>query len=99
MEIKISSRLRLERLESLLTVLIQDTEGSDDDLLPVAGAGLKLLISPNGSLLRKNLLLTLIKDERINTSDIKGLIQLLKRTFKPKEMAGKAINKLNPLKI
>ena len=52
--------LRIDRLESLLEVLVKESKGSEDELIPVAGAGLKLLISPNGELLRKNLLMTLI---------------------------------------
>ena len=91
--------LRIDRLESLLEVLVKESKGSEDELIPVAGAGLKLLISPNGELLRKNLLMTLIKDERINTDDLKNLIKLLRRTFKPKEMASQAIKRLNPLAI
>ncbi len=89
--------LRLDRLESLLDVLIKDTKESEADLLPVAGAGFKLLVSPNGTLLRKNLLMTLIKDERLNTDDIKNLFKLLKRKFKPKQIAENMIRKLNPL--
>ena len=89
--------LRHDRLESLLEVLVKDTQGTERELFPIAGAGIKLLISPDGSLLRRNLLMTLIKDERLNTSDIKELIKLLRRTFKPKEMAGKVIRQLNPL--
>ena len=91
--------LRIDRLESLLEVLVKESKGSEDELIPVAGAGLKLLISPNGELLRKNLLMTLIKDERINTDDLKNLIKLLRRTFKPKEMASQAIKRLNPLAL
>ena len=91
--------LRIERLENLLKVVTKEDETSEDELLPIAGAGLKLLMSPNGELLRRNLLMTLIKDERINTSDLKSLIKLLRRTFRPKIMASQAIKQLNPLKI
>jgi predicted unusual protein kinase regulating ubiquinone biosynthesis (AarF/ABC1/UbiB family) len=91
--------LRIERLENLLKVVTNEDETSEDELLPIAGAGLKLLMSPDGELLRRNLLMTLIKDESINTSDLKNLIKLIRRTFRPRIMASQAIKKLNPRKI
>ena len=91
--------LRLDRIESLLGVLTKDSDSSESDLLPVAGAGLKLLLSSEGYSLRRNLLMTLIKDERLNTSDMKELISLLKRTFKTKKLAGDLVKKIIPLSI
>ena len=52
--------LRLDRLESLLEVIVKEAEGSEDELIPIAGAGFKLLISPDGELLRNNLLLLFV---------------------------------------
>ncbi|WP_320668032.1 AarF/ABC1/UbiB kinase family protein [Prochlorococcus sp. MIT 1307] len=89
--------IRLDRIENLLDVLTNDSSASDSTLLPVAGAGLKLLLSPDGSMLRRNLLMTMIKDERLNTSDIKGLLKLLRSKFKTKEIAEDLIRYLNPL--
>jgi len=68
-----SGRLRLERLESLLEVVGQGAPSPGVELLPVAGAGLRLLFSRDGADLRKRLLLTLIRDDRLHTDDVRAL--------------------------
>jgi len=78
-------RLQLQRLESLLAVVEAD-EGGGADLLPVAGAGLKLLLGDEGRSLRQRLLLTLVRDDRLNTDDLRGLVGLLGRTFAPRRL-------------
>lgn len=92
-------RLQIERLENLLAVV--ESEGPSTDLLPVAGAGLKLLLGPGGSTLRQRLLLTLVRDNRINTDDLRDLIELLGRNFNPGrlvgQLGGKLLSRLNPL--
>ncbi len=89
--------LRLDRVESLLKVIAQDTQNTSSELIPVASAGIKLLMSPQGATLRNNLLLTLIKDERLNMKDITGLLKLLFKTFSVKKMANGIINNLKPI--
>ncbi|GCE65105.1 AarF/ABC1/UbiB kinase family protein [cyanobiont of Ornithocercus magnificus] len=91
--------LRLERLESLLKVASrQDASSSPGaELLPVASAGMRLLLSSNGADLRRRLLLTLIRDNRLNTEDIYALFLLLRRTFDPRKIAGGMLQGLNPL--
>ncbi|MED5562703.1 MAG: AarF/ABC1/UbiB kinase family protein [Cyanobacteriota bacterium] len=88
--------LRLERIESLLRVISQDAVAPDAELIPVAGAGLKLLLGPDGSTLRSRLLMTLIKDERLSASDIKALMSLLRRTFSPRKIANGMLQTLTP---
>jgi len=88
-------RLQIDRLENLLAVV--ESEGPSTDLLPVAGAGLKLLLGPGGRSLRQRLLLTLVQDDRLNTEDLRSLASLLGRTFSPRKMAGNMFNRLNPL--
>ena len=92
-------RLQIDRLENLLAVV--ESEGPSTDLLPVAGAGLKLLLGPGGSTLRQRLLLTLVRDNRINTDDLRDLIELLGRNFNPGrlvgQLGGKLLSRLNPL--
>ena len=39
-------------------------------MLPVAGAGLKLLLGEEGRSLRQRLMLTLVRDDRLNTEDL-----------------------------
>jgi predicted unusual protein kinase regulating ubiquinone biosynthesis (AarF/ABC1/UbiB family) len=86
-------RLQLQRLESLLAV-VQADEGAGADLVPVAGAGLKLLLGEEGRSLRQRLLLTLVRDDRLNTEDLRGLVALLGRTFGPRQFADRMRERL-----
>ncbi len=86
-------RLQLQRLESLLAV-VQADEGAGADLVPVAGAGLKLLLGEEGRSLRQRLLLTLVRDDRLNTEDLRGLLALLGRTFGPRQFADRLRDRL-----
>jgi predicted unusual protein kinase regulating ubiquinone biosynthesis (AarF/ABC1/UbiB family) len=86
-------RLQLQRLESLLAV-VQADEGAGADLVPVAGAGLKLLLGEEGRSLRQRLLLTLVRDDRLNTEDLRGLVALLGRTFGPRQFADRLRERL-----
>ena len=88
-------RLQIGRLENLLTVVEKDD--SSPDLLPVAGAGLKLLLGPEGSSLRQRLLLTLVENDHLHTEDLRALVALVRRTFSPRKLAGGLLAKLNPL--
>ncbi|MFQ6537445.1 MULTISPECIES: ABC1 kinase family protein [Aphanothece] len=88
-------RLRIERLESLLGVLEDD--GPSTDLLPVVGSGLKLLFGPDGASLRQRLLLTLVRDDRLHTDDLRALADLLRRTFSARKLASGLLARLNPL--
>lgn len=90
-------QLRIERLESLLQVVGESGSGPGLELIPVAGAGIKLLLGKDGSDLRRRLLLTLIKDDRLSTADLRALGSMLRRTFAPGRMAGTMLQKLNPL--
>ena len=87
--------LRVERLENLLAVV--ESDGDSADLLPMAGAGLKLLLGPDGNSLRQRLLLTLVHDDRFTTADLQQLMQLMRRTFSPRKIAGGMLARLNPL--
>ena len=90
-----TGRLRVERLESLLAVVENDSASAD--LLPVAGAGLRLLLGPDGRSLRQRLLLTLVQDDRFSTEDLQQLMGMLRRTFSPRKIAGGILARLNPL--
>ena len=92
-----SGRLRLDRLESLLDVVGQDAPAPGKELIPVAGAGLRLLLSRDGADLRKRLLMMLIRDDRLHTDDVRALVSLLGRTFGPGRLAGGLLQRLNPL--
>ena len=92
-----NGRLRIDRLESLLDVVGQDAPAPGRELIPVAGAGLRLLFSRDGADLRRRLLLTLIRDDRLDTEDVGALMRLLGRTFGPGRIAGGVLQSLNPL--
>ena len=79
-------QIRVERVEDLLEVLVQDSKVPVKELLPVAGSSLKLLLGRKGKTIRSNLLMSLIKDDKINTADLKKLIKLIRKKFKPKEL-------------
>ncbi len=93
-----NGHIRVERIENLFDVLVQDSSTPAKELIPVAGAGLKLLTSSKGSLIRKNLLMSIIKDERIDTKDMKQLIKLVRKTFNPLKMAS-ALTKQNNTQV
>ena len=50
-----------------------------------------------GKSLRQRLLLTLVRDNRLNTDDLRGLMDLMQRTFSPRRVAGRLLTRLNPL--
>tara|TARA_Y100001968_G_scaffold333438_2_gene396264 strand:+ start:449 stop:2095 length:1647 start_codon:yes stop_codon:yes gene_type:complete len=75
------NKIRVDRVENLLDVLIEDSSSPSKELIPVAQAAMKLLISKKGELIRRNLLMSLIKDDKINTKDIKKLILIIKEKF------------------
>ena len=91
-----NGNLRVNRLENLFGVLIEDSDVPGDELIPVATASLKLLIGPKGSEIRKSLLMSLIKDEKINVSDIRDLLKLIRKTFNPKKIGNSLIRKITP---
>ena len=94
-------RLRLERLDSLLRVARGSRDGQD--VLPLAGSGLRLLFTADGQMLRQRLLQTLVRDDRLQTQDFVGLLNLLQRHFGAADMAkGLAQSlwkRLNPLAV
>jgi len=87
-------RIQIEKVESLLNVLFKDSENINSDLIPVANAGLKLFVSKKGSEVRKSLLLSLIKDEKLELSDAKKLLVLIRDTFSPLNIAKSAVQKI-----
>tara|TARA_B100000989_G_scaffold90790_1_gene65686 strand:- start:45 stop:1703 length:1659 start_codon:yes stop_codon:yes gene_type:complete len=87
-------RIQIEKVESLLNILFKDSENINSDLIPVANAGLKLFVSKKGSEVRKNLLLSLIKDDKLEFSDAKKLLGLISDTFSPLNIAKSAVQNI-----
>jgi len=91
-------RIQIEKVESLLNILFQDSENINSDLIPVANAGLKLFVSKKGSEVRKNLLLSLIKEDKLELTDARKLLSLIKNTFSPLNIAKSAVqNMISPV--
>ena len=86
--------IQIEKVESLFNTLFVDSENINSDLIPVANAGLKLIISKKGSEVRRNLLLSLIKDDKLEFEDAKKLLNLIKDTFSPFNIAKSAIQNI-----
>ena len=87
-------QIQVEKVESLLNILLRDSENINSDLIPVANAGLKLFVSKKGSEVRKNLLLSLIKDEKLEFTDAKKLLALIRDTFSPLNIAKSAVKNI-----
>ena len=87
-------RIQLEKVESLLNILFKDSDNINSDLIPVANAGLKLFVSKKGSEVRKNLLLSLIKDDKLEFTDTKKLLILIRDTFSPLNIAKSAVQNI-----
>ena len=87
-------RIQIEKVESLLNILFKESNGINSDLFPVANAGLKLFISKKGSEVRKNLLLSLIKEDKLELEDAKKLLSLVSETFNPLNFAKSAVQNI-----
>ena len=87
-------QIQIEKVESLLNILFKDSENINSDLIPVANAGLKLFVSKKGSEVRKNFLLSLIKDEKLEFTDAKKLLALIRDTFSPLNIAKSAVKNI-----
>ena len=87
-------RIQIDKLESLLNILFKDSININADLIPVANASLKLIVSEKGSEFRKNLLLSLINNDKIELDDAEKLFNLLRGTFNPLKIAKNAVQEL-----
>ena len=87
-------RIQIDKLESLLNILFKDSVNFNSDLIPVANASFKLFISEKGSEVRKNLLLSLIKNDKLEFEDAEKLFNLIKETFSPVKLAKNAVKKI-----
>ena len=87
-------KIQIEKVESLLNILFVDPENINSDLIPVANAGLKLFVSKKGTEVRKNLLLSLIKDDKLELEDVKKLFALIRETFSPLNIAKSALQNI-----
>ncbi len=89
-----NGRIQIDKLESLFNILFKDSVDINADLIPVVNASLKLFVGEKGSEVRKNLLLSLIKNDKIELNDAEKLFTLLKETFSPMKLAKNAVKKI-----
>ncbi len=89
-----NGRIQIDKLESLFNILFKDSVDINADLIPVANASLKLFAGEKGSEVRRNLLLSLIKNDKIELKDAEKLFTLLKETFSPMKLAKNAVKKI-----
>ena len=87
-------KIQVEKLESLLNILFKDSIDINTDLIPVANASIRLFLSEKGSEVRKNLLLSLIKDDKLELKDAEKLFNLIRETFSPVKIAKNAVKKI-----
>ena len=92
-------RIRIERIENLLEVLTEGSEQPASELLPVATAGIKLILTSKGKSIRKNLLMSIIKDDKLNTKELKELIKLLRKKFTPSGISRALLKQVIPLEV
>ena len=87
-------RIQTDKLESLLNILFKDSIDINADLIPVANASFKLFVSEKGSEVRKNLLLSLIKNDKIELKDAEKLFNILTDTFSPMKLAKNVVKNI-----
>lgn len=80
-------KFRWDRLENMLKIARTDGEF---DLLPTAQLGLQYLLSEEGQYLRQQLLLALIEDDRLHTSEVQRLWELIKDDLQPSRLLSTA---------
>ena len=80
-------KFRWDRLENMLKIARTDGEF---DLLPTAQMGLQYLLSEEGHYLRQQLLLALIEDDRLHTSEVQRLWDLIKDDLQPTRLLSTA---------
>ncbi len=89
-----NGKIQISKLESLLNILFKDSIDINSDLIPVANASFKLFISEKGAEVRRNLLLSLISNDRLEFEDAEKLFKLLKETFNPMKLAKNAVKNI-----
>jgi len=80
-------KFRWNRLENLIAIARSDRSF---DLVPTAQLGLQYLMSEEGKVLRRQLVLALTEDDRLHTEEVRRLWNLIKDDLKPSEILGAA---------
>jgi len=80
-------KLNWQRLENLIAIARSD---HSFDVLPTAQLGLQYLFSDEGQLLRRQVLLALVEDDRIHTEEVQRVWNLVKDDLQPNRLLGAA---------
>ena len=76
-------KFQWQRLENLISIA---RSNQNFDLLPTAGIGFQYLISEEGKTLRRQLVLALTEDDRLHTTEIQRLWDLVKDDIQPAKL-------------
>jgi len=87
-------KFQWQRLENLIA--IARTDGKFD-VLPTAQMGLQFLLSEEGKFLRQQLVLALTEDDRLHTTEVQRLWNLVKDDLQPNRLLDVAISLLTNL--
>ncbi|AKG21024.1 ABC1 kinase family protein [Calothrix sp. 336/3] len=87
-------KFQWERLENLIAIARTD---GNFDVLPTAKLGLQYLLSDEGKYLRRQLVLALTEDDRLHTTEVQRLWNLVKDDLQPNRLFDVAIGVLTEL--
>lgn len=89
-------KFQWHRLENLIAIARSDHRF---DLLPTARLGLQYLMSEEGEFLRRKLILALVEDDRLHTTEVQRLWNLVKDDLKPVRLLNAAFGALAGLSL
>lgn len=87
-------KFQWQRLENMISIARSDRSF---DLLPTAQLGLQYLLSDEGNLLRRQLLLALTEDDRLHTEEVQRLWNLVKDDLQPGRLFNVALSALSEI--
>ncbi|MGF1493417.1 MAG: ABC1 kinase family protein [Microcoleaceae cyanobacterium] len=86
-----NDRLQWQRLENMLLIAQSDRSF---DLLPTAQLGLQYLMSEEGELLRRRIVLALTEGDRLHTEEVQRLWSLVQPSLQPRQLLNVALGAL-----
>ena len=90
-------KFQWQRLENMIA--IARTNNDNFDLLPTARLGLQYLLSEEGNYLRRQLLLALTEDEKLQTEQVQRVWNLVKDDLKPDKLFDVALSSLRQISL
>ncbi|WP_269623601.1 ABC1 kinase family protein [Prochlorococcus marinus] len=91
------NQIRVDRIEALLDVIEVNSSSGSTELIPVAKNGIKLLVSSKGVKIRKKFLMSLIKNDEFNATDVKQLGNVLLKKFMPEQIVNNLMARMNSI--